>query len=43
MTPWDRADATLETCSTTARGNRSAITPPQSSSRIIGIVCAAST
>ena len=41
--PWEAADATLDTCSTRVRGNRSEITPPHSSSAIIGIVCAAST
>ncbi len=41
--PWEAADATLDTCSTRVRGNRSEITPPHSSSTIIGIVCAAST
>ncbi len=43
MVPWERAEATLEICMTTARGKRSEITPPKSSSTIIGMVCAART
>ena len=41
--PWVTAEATLETWMTSSRGKRSEITPPHSSSRTIGIVCAAST
>jgi hypothetical protein len=41
--PWARAEVMLENCKTSVRGKRSEITPPHSSSTIIGIVCAAST
>ncbi len=41
--PWVVAASRLETWSTTARGNRSAITPPNSRNSTIGMVCAAST
>ena len=41
--PWLAAAARLETCSSTARGKRSAITPPNSRNATSGIVCAAST
>ena len=43
MAPCDIADVTLENCSTSSRGNRSAMTPPHSISATIGIVCAART
>ena len=43
IAPWVSAEATLDTWSTSVRGKRSAITPPQSSSTTIGMVCAAST
>ncbi len=43
MLAWVQPEATLETWSTNARGNRSAITPPQSRNTTIGTVWAAST
>ena len=43
MSPWVMAEATLDTWSTSVRGKRSEMTPPHSSSTIIGMVCAAST
>ena len=43
IAPWVRPETTLETWRTSVRGNRSAITPPQSRNTTIGIVCAAST
>ncbi len=41
--PWVIAEAMLDTWMTTLRGNRSAITPPHSRSRTIGMLCAART
>ena len=40
---WVTAEATLLSCSTSRRGNRSAITPPTSRNTTIGMVCAATT
>ena len=41
--PWESAATRFDACITSARGNRSAITPPNSRNSTIGIVCAAST
>ena len=43
MAPCVNADVRFDSCSTTARGKRSATTPPKSRNSTIGIVCAAST